>query len=189
MGDRTFFDWLNCEKLSYAVEFDRDSAQLRKLLATADVVVEGSRPAALSRRGLGPHDVPGPPGRVWLRISGYGTRGDDALRPAFGDDAAVAGGLVGWAANEPTFCGDAIADPLTGLTAAHAVVEALSRGGGRLIEIAMAEVAATYAALPMVADGPDAHQIRSVTGMRAHDLGADNAAITALLADRGAPAC
>ena len=46
------------------------------------------------------------------------------------------------------FCGDAIADPLTGLEAASAVAESLGRGGGELIEVSMAAVAATYAALP-----------------------------------------
>jgi hypothetical protein len=44
------------------------------------------------------------------------------------------------------FCGDAIADPLTGLHAALAAAESLSRGGGELIEFSMAAVAATYAA-------------------------------------------
>ena len=52
---------------------------------------------------------------------------------AFGDDAAVAGGLVGTGADGPVFCGDAIADPLTGLEAASAVAESLGRGGGELI--------------------------------------------------------
>ena len=44
---------------------------------------------------------------------------------AFGDDAAVSGGLVGGTDGEPVFCGDAIADPLTGLHAALGVAESL----------------------------------------------------------------
>ena len=76
-------------------------------------------------------------------------------RPAFGDDAAVAGGLVGAAAGGPVFCGDAIADPLTGLEAALAVAESLGRGGGELIDVSMAAVAATYAALPTVASAAE----------------------------------
>ena len=124
---------------------------LRPLLEVADVVIEGSRPAALTRRGLGPEQVRGRPGRVWLRVTGYGTEGDRANRVAFGDDAAVAGGLVGRAAprgaQSPVFVGDAIADPLTGLEATLAVLDALSRGGGEIVEIALAEVAASYAAL------------------------------------------
>ena len=57
-------------------------------------------------------------GRVWLRITGHGADGERADWVAFGDDAAVSGGLVGGTDSEPVFCGDAIADPLTGLHAA-----------------------------------------------------------------------
>ena len=49
-GEPAFFDWMNFGKLSYAVDFDDDA--LRQLLAVADIVIEGSRPAAL------PHDQP-----------------------------------------------------------------------------------------------------------------------------------
>ncbi len=55
-GPVAFFDWMNSKKLSYAVDFDSPEP-LRTLLAAADVVIESSRPAALTRRGLGPHDV------------------------------------------------------------------------------------------------------------------------------------
>ena len=55
-GAPAFFDWMNAGKLSYAVDFD-ERPELRELLAVADVVIEGSRPAALQRRGLGPQDV------------------------------------------------------------------------------------------------------------------------------------
>ena len=143
-GDPRFFDWMNSSKLSYAIDFRDDD--LRPLLEVADVVIEGSRPAALTRRGLGPEQVRGRPGRVWLRVTGYGTEGDRANRVAFGDDAAVAGGLVGAG---PVFVGDAIADPLTGLAATRAVLDALGRGGGEIVEIALAEVAASYATLPL----------------------------------------
>ncbi|MGY3554762.1 crotonobetainyl-CoA:carnitine CoA-transferase CaiB-like acyl-CoA transferase [Williamsia sp. R60] len=55
-------------------------------------------------------------------------------------------------ARGPVFCGDAIADPLTGLEAAHAVVASLGRGGGELIDVAMAGVAAEYAKVPVLED-------------------------------------
>ena len=143
-GDPAVFDMLNHGKLSYAVDLDRDSDGLRRLLSTADIVLEGSRPRALKRRGLDAESLPPRAGRIWLRITGHGTD-----RPAFGDDAAVAGGLVGQTPSGPVFCGDAIADPLTGLEAALAVGESLASGGGHLIGIAMAGVAARYAALPL----------------------------------------
>ncbi len=142
-GDPRFFDWMNSSKLSYAIDFRDDD--LRPLLEAADVVIEGSRPAALIRRGLGPDQVRGRDGRIWLRVTGYGTEGERADRVAFGDDAAVAGGLVGASVE---FVGDAIADPLTGLAATYAVLDSLGRGGGEIVEIALAEVAADYATLP-----------------------------------------
>ncbi|EUA91641.1 hypothetical protein I551_1842 [Mycobacterium ulcerans str. Harvey] len=61
----------------------------------------------------------------------------------------MAGGLVGVAADGPVFCADAIADPLAGLESARAITESLRRGGGELIDVSMAGVAATYAALPV----------------------------------------
>jgi crotonobetainyl-CoA:carnitine CoA-transferase CaiB-like acyl-CoA transferase len=65
---------------------------------------------------------------------------------AFGDDAAVAGGLVGWDdAGAPVFCADAIADPISGLAGAVAVLRALDAGGGQLIDLAMSRVAAIMA--------------------------------------------
>ena len=143
-GPSAFFDWMNSGKLSYAVDFDEPKG-LRRLLEAADVVIESSRPAALAHRGLGPTDIARRDGRVWLRITGHGADGERANWVAFGDDAAVSGGLVGGTDGDPVFCGDAIADPLTGLHAALAVAESLSRGGGELIELSMAAVAATYA--------------------------------------------
>ncbi|MDZ4266301.1 MAG: CoA transferase, partial [Mycobacterium sp.] len=121
-GPVAFFDWINGGKLSYEADFTHPES-LARLLGAADVVIESSRPAALERRGLGPADGPARDGRIWVRITGHGTEGDRANWVAFGDDAAVSGGLVGGPADAPVFCGDAIADPLTGLHAALAVME------------------------------------------------------------------
>jgi hypothetical protein len=178
-GDPRFLDWMNAGKLSYAVDFDADRDALWDLLAIADVVLEGSRPATLVRRGLGPHDCPPKPGRVWLSITGH----SDPRRVAFGDDAAVAGGIVGHTADGPVFVGDAIADPLTGLTAAAAVIEALSHGGGVHIGVAMAAVAATYAAASDATT--DAAPVLPQAGPPASALGADNEAVQRLVAEKG----
>ncbi|WP_322858449.1 CoA transferase [Mycobacterium europaeum] len=186
-GNQSFFDWMNGEKLSYCVDFDRQEDELRQLLAVADVVIEGSRPAALTRRRLGPDDVPGGKGRIWLRVKGYLDE-----RPAFGDDAAVGGGLVGVAADGPVFCGDAIADPLTGLEAARLVADSLGRGGGELIEVSMAAVAAGYAELPtqasvanLLAPPPPVPP----PARPAARLGAHNEAVRQLVAQRSCRPC
>ncbi len=187
-GDRAFFDWINGEKLSYCVDFDSQADELRELLAVADIVIEGSRPAALARRRLGPDDMAPRAGRIWLRITGYdGCSG----RPAFGDDAAVAGGLVAGSAQDPVFCGDAIADPLTGLEATQAVTESLGRGGGEVIEVSMAAVAATYAALPTVPNcrHPAPPPPAPPAAKPASELGADNDAVRRLVAERRCLSC
>jgi CoA-transferase family III len=182
-GEPAFFDWMNFGKLSYTVDFDDDTDGLRQLLTAADIVIEGSRPAALRRRGLSADEVPGRAGRIWLRIRGY--RGQP-YRPAFGDDAAVAGGLVGAGTQGPVFCGDAIADPLSGLEAARAVGQSLRRGGGELIDVSMAQVAASYAALPRTSTPavPVTRPEPPPPGPSASPLGADNAAVRHIVSEK-----
>ncbi|ORV64099.1 acyl-CoA transferase [Mycobacterium gastri] len=188
-GDRSFFDWINGEKLSYCLDFDVQADELRQLLTIADIVIEGSRPAALARRRLGPDHIAPRPGRIWLRVTGYG---DQLGRPAFGDDAAVAGGLVGSATDGPVFCGDAIADPLAGIEASQAITESLGRGGGDLIDVSLASVAASYAALPLTASAsayPASPPSPPPPCRAAAELGADNDAVRRLVGERRALPC
>lgn len=185
-GPPEFFDWMNGEKLSYSFDFD-DPSGLRNLLAAADVVIESSRPAALARRGLGPTDVKPRDGRVWVRITGHGADEERGNWVAFGDDAAVSGGLVCGSDAAPVFCGDAIADPLTGLEAAVAVAQSLRGGGGELIELSMSAVAAGYSEPPR-ADETYCSAIPPPS-KSASALGADNAAVERLLAERRLAPC
>ena len=192
-GERRFFDWMNAGKLCYATDFGQPE-ELRQLLAVADVVIESSRPDALVHRGLGPEDVPARDGRVWLRVTGHGTEAAHAHWVGFGDDAAVSGGLVGSdpAGSGPVFCGDAIADPLTGLHAALAVAESLRCGGGEVIEIALAAVAAEYAALPLTAGdcvARAAEPTAPALASRAGELGADNERVRDFVRERASGAC
>lgn len=159
-GNPDFFEWMNGGKVQFSSEISGGSAALAGLLDEADVVIEASRPRALEQAGLDASTRSVRPGRVWVRITGYGTSESMRHRVAFGDDAAVAGGLVGIDAAGPVFCGDAIADPLTGLEAAAAVVESLAGGGGEIIDVAMAGVAAKYAAVPTIESGFDAEAVR-----------------------------
>jgi hypothetical protein len=103
-GERRFFDWLHGGHRSVVLDFRSPSGRgaLAALLAVADVVIEASRPRALTQLGLAPEMIPHRDGQVWLSITGYG-RGDAATAElvAFGDDAAVAGGLVGWTGDGP----------------------------------------------------------------------------------------
>jgi crotonobetainyl-CoA:carnitine CoA-transferase CaiB-like acyl-CoA transferase len=111
---------------------------------------------------------------------------------AFGDDAAVSGGLVVGADSEPVFCGDAIADPLSGLEAARAVGQSLRRGGGELIEVSMAQVAASYAALPQASStsaAPVARPHPPPPVLSAPPLGADNTAVHRIVSERLCAPC
>jgi crotonobetainyl-CoA:carnitine CoA-transferase CaiB-like acyl-CoA transferase len=79
---------------------------------------------------------------VWVSITGYGRHAHDGQRIAFGDDAAVAGGLITGTFDDPTFCADAVADPLTGLATAGAVLDRWRHGGSWLLDASMSRVAA-----------------------------------------------
>jgi hypothetical protein len=129
-------------RLDFTTEAGRRA--LRALLADADVVIESSRPRALEQLGAGPSDVAARAGRVWVSVTGYGRAEPGREWVAFGDDAAVAGGLVAWeGADEPVFCADAIADPIGGMVAAEAALRALADGGGVLLDVALAGCAAS----------------------------------------------
>jgi hypothetical protein len=144
-GPPEFFDLLNGRKRSVVLDFQsHDGVRiLRDMLQRADVVIEASRPRALAQLGLhGPDLVRAGGPQVWVSITGHGRVGDAANRVAFGDDAAAAGGLVVWNGEVPLFCADAIADPVTGLTAADACLRALTEGGRWLLSVSMSAVSA-----------------------------------------------
>jgi hypothetical protein len=142
-----FFARMNDGKEHVNLDFtsERGRAELRVLLAAADVVIEASRPRALEQLGIVAADVVASGARVWVSITGYGRDEPGRDWVAFGDDAAVAGGLVAWDDDGPCFCLDAVADPLTGMTAALAALDALAGNDRVLLDVAMARVAAQYA--------------------------------------------
>jgi len=146
-GPAAFFDLLHAGQESVAVDFrTRDGiAALRTLIAAADVVIEASRPRALEQLGIRAEEQLRTGPRVWVSITGYGRSSN---RVAFGDDAAVAGGLVADIddGSGPCFVADAIADPLAGTAAAAAARTLLASGGRWLVDVAMADVAASVAA-------------------------------------------
>lgn len=144
-GDPQFFDRLNGGKASVGLDFRSRRGRwiLHQIVGRADVVITSCRHRALDQLDLEPSTLlrTGRP-RAWVMISGYGDEGDGRDRVAFGDDAAAAGGLVMWDNGHPLFCGDAIADSLTGLAATATLLASLGRGGSWLISASMADVAA-----------------------------------------------
>ncbi len=141
-----FFQRLNSAKRGIGLDLSAEDGQsaLRLAMSTADVVITSARPRAFAGLGLDPDQIFGlNPGLVWVAITGYGWTGDAALRVAFGDDAAAAGGLVRWTAGgAPRFLGDALADPVTGLVAALGALRGLEAGGGVLVDVSLGRSAA-----------------------------------------------
>lgn len=165
-GPASFFDLLHGGHESVAIDFTSAGgrAALRRLVHGAAVVIEASRPRALAGLGVGYEDLAAAGWRgTWLSITGHGRNGAAADRVAFGDDAAVAGGLLGHLRASPGagdspirraplsdrpagwFVADAVADPATGLLGAAAVLRALCTGQGALIEVSLATTAAHLA--------------------------------------------
>jgi hypothetical protein len=142
-GPAAFFELMHTGKEFVSIDFTRDA--LLDLLVSADVVVEGSRPRALDQLGIDARELLTSGPRVWLSITGHGRKEPYRNWVGFGDDAAVAGGLVAWWRDAPCFLGDAIADPLTGIAGAGAVLDALRDGGRWLIDCNLAGVAAYVA--------------------------------------------
>ncbi|TYK44416.1 CoA transferase [Actinomadura decatromicini] len=140
-GDPGFYRLLHAGHRSVVLDPGEPSGRraLRELVERADIVVEASRPRALARFGLDAHAAVAA-GTTWISITAAGRESD---RVGFGDDVAASAGLV---AREPggvpLFAGDAIADPLTGLTAAVRALTAPARGGGALHDVSMTDVVA-----------------------------------------------
>ena len=142
-----FFDDLhsNCEFVVMDFTTDAGRRELAELLQRVDVVIEGSRPRALEQLGLDARTIARNGPQLWVSITGHGRDAQHAHRIGFGDDAAAAGGLVGWVNDEPRFLADAIADPITGLTAAATIIQLAGRGGRWLVDAPLAAIAASYA--------------------------------------------
>ncbi|MEU4311561.1 CoA transferase [Nocardia sp. NPDC024068] len=112
---------------------------LHRLVASADIVLEASRPRALAGFGLDAAEF-ADSGTTWISLTAHG-RGSNRI--GFGDDIAATAGLVARTEDStPVFAGDAIADPLTGLAAAAVAMSAPADGSGRLWDIAMSAVVA-----------------------------------------------
>ncbi|WP_084487587.1 CoA transferase [Nocardia sienata] len=146
-GSAAFYSLLHSEQRSVAVDFDdaADRARLTQLVESADLVVEASRPRALHRLGLDAETLVDA-GVSWLSITARGRQSD---RVGFGDDIAASAGLSAIDCDGiPVPCGDAIADPLTGVVAAAEAAEALLDTRARLIDISMHDLAVVAAADP-----------------------------------------
>ncbi len=157
-------------KRSLALELREAQAQhwLKRLIGTAQVLVESFRPGVLEAMGLSPESLHAlHPSLVIVRLSGWGQSGPYRELPGFG---SLIEGFCGFAHKHrnaqgvPGLPNMALGDMVTGLTGAFATVTALRevevRGGkGQVIDLSLLE--------PMLAiNGPDV-TAQVATGRRA----------------------
>jgi CoA:oxalate CoA-transferase len=118
----------------------------RRLVRTADVVVENFRPGVMDRLGLGHAELMNlKPALVYCAISGFGQDGPLRDLPAY--DQIIQGmsgimSITGAPDNAPYRVGYPVADTIGGMTAAFAVAAALAdrqRTQGTFIDVSMLE--------------------------------------------------
>ncbi len=102
---------------------------LKQLAKEADVLIEGFRPGAMERWGLGPGDLQAVnPKLVMLRYSGFGQSGPYKDRPGFGTIAECMSGFVGMTGFQdtpPVLPPIPLADEIAGVFGAMAGMMAL----------------------------------------------------------------
>jgi len=120
-----------------------DLAVMRRLVDTADVLVENFRPGTLERLGLAPDDLlASNPKLVITRVSGFGQDGPYAGRPGF---ATIAEAMSGFSAlngepdRGPLLPPIALTDEVTGLAAAFATLVAVHSGQGQVVDVSLLE--------------------------------------------------
>jgi crotonobetainyl-CoA:carnitine CoA-transferase CaiB-like acyl-CoA transferase len=147
-SESAYFLSINRNKRSAGVDLKDPEGleKVRKLAASADVLIENMRRGALEKLGLGYETLKeNNPGLVYCSITGFGP-GEDKDRPGYDFLIQARGGIMGitgFPDGEPTKVGVAIADMVCGLQAAMAVLAALYQRNdtdkGARIEVSLFE--------------------------------------------------
>jgi formyl-CoA transferase len=124
---------------------------LRRLLGTADVLVENFRPGTLERWGLSPETLwEQNPGLVITRVTGYGQTGPYAPRAGFGSIGEAMGGIryvMGTPGEPPVRAGISLGDSLAATFACLGTLVALHHrersGRGQVVDSAIYEAVLT----------------------------------------------
>lgn len=134
-GDSTLFHTINRNKSSFAADLkdEDDLARVKRLIASADVMIQNFRPGVIERLGLG-YDVVRAinPRIVYASVSGYGSVGPWRGLP--GQDLLVQAmsGLAwlnGDAGDPPVAAGVAVADMMAGAHLVQGILAALVQRG------------------------------------------------------------
>ncbi len=120
-----------------------DLERVRRLIDTADVLIENFRPGKLEGLGLIPTElIARNPKLVITRVSGFGQTGPYAQKPGF---ATIAEALSGFAAingepdGAPLLPPIALTDEVTALVAAFATMVAVHSGVGQVVDVNLLE--------------------------------------------------
>ena len=157
-GWSTFFLGLNRSKKSVALDLKSESgaAALRRLIPTADVLIENFRPGSLAKLGFSYETVSeSNPRLVYCSITGYGQVGSKKDLPGYDAVIQAESGLMdvtGHPGGPPTRVGVAITDYLAGLYAMNGILLALRdrdrTGRGQHVDIALMDAMTSALALP-----------------------------------------
>ena len=149
-----FFLTSNRSKRSIVVDLKRPEGReiLQRLVAKTDVLLHSMRTPAANRLGLGYETlVQQNPALVYCHVTGYGDDGPYGGRPAYDDIIQAASGLAMMqkvVGGEPRFIPTIIADKISGVHAAYAIVLALMHrmrtGEGQQVDVAMFETMAAF---------------------------------------------
>jgi crotonobetainyl-CoA:carnitine CoA-transferase CaiB-like acyl-CoA transferase len=145
MGTSFLAQNANKKSLTLNLKVAEAKEVFRKLLETADVVVENFRPGVMTRLGFGYEDIAKiNPRVVYCAISGFGQTGPDAHKPAYDQIIQGLSGAMDVNGDErlhPLRAGFPVCDTVGGLNAAFAIMAALyyreKTGEGQFIDIAL----------------------------------------------------
>ena len=145
MGTSFLAQNANKKSLTLNMKLEEGKAIFRKLLPTADVVVENFRPGVLARLGFSYEEMCKiNPKIVYCAISGFGQTGPDANKPAYDQIIQGLSGEMDVNGDErlhPLRAGFPVCDTVGGVNAAFAIVAALyyreKTGQGQFIDIAL----------------------------------------------------
>ncbi|MDP3715175.1 MAG: CoA transferase [Burkholderiales bacterium] len=172
-------------KKSLGLELRKPEARelLKKLVPSAQMLVESFRPGTLEKMGLGPDTLLQiNPKLVIVRISGWGQDGPYSRRPGFGTLVEGMSGFAsfnGFADREPVLPPMYLADSMAGLCGAAAAMTALREvevkgGQGQIIDLPLLDP--LFAVLgPQAANYRLTGKVKPRTGSRSTNAGPRNA--------------
>jgi len=143
-----FFRQYNSGKRSFAVDLKRPEGieMVKALIPRFDVVVENMRPGKMRSLGLGPEECTAlRPDLVCASVTGFGSGGPLAFRPAYDTIGQAYGGLLSVLSNAGAaqLTGAALADLVTGIAATTGILAALvgraSNGQAQHVETSLME--------------------------------------------------